>query len=78
MASNVDLPHPEGPAIARYSPLFISRSIWDKAWVSSSSVKKILLTPCILMSVPFVEVMRSASESRFAKTFLQGLKPIRS
>src|SRR5208283_5923259 len=62
MASSVDLPHPEGPAMARYSPFLICRSIWAKAWVSSSSVEKILLTPCILMSVPFGEVMRTASE----------------
>jgi len=33
----------------------------SKACVSSSSVKKTLLTPCILMSVPFDEVMGAAS-----------------
>ena len=43
--SRVDLPQPEGPAIETYSPLLISRWMPDRAWVSTSSVRKTLVTP---------------------------------
>ena len=36
--SSVVLPHPEGPEIAMYSPVLISRWISASAWVSTSSV----------------------------------------
>ena len=43
--SSVDLPQPDGPAIETYSPRRIRSSIECSAWVSTSSVKKTLLTP---------------------------------
>src|SRR4051794_30432680 len=43
--SSVVLPQPEGPAIETYSPLRISMWIPDRAWVSTSSVMKTLMTP---------------------------------
>jgi hypothetical protein len=45
MDSRVVLPQPEGPAMEMYSPFRISRWIPDRAWVSTSSVKKTLVTP---------------------------------
>ena len=44
MARSDDFPQPEGPAMARYSPFLMTRSMEASAWVSSSSVKKTLLT----------------------------------
>src|SRR4029450_3294674 len=49
--SSVDLPHPEGPAMAMYSPVLISRWIPASACVSTSSVKKTLVTPSRWISV---------------------------
>jgi hypothetical protein len=40
----VDFPQPEGPAMATYSPLLISRWIPERAWVSTSSVRKTFVT----------------------------------
>jgi hypothetical protein len=40
MDSRVVLPQPEGPAMETYSPFLISRWIPDRAWVSTSSVRK--------------------------------------
>src|SRR3954447_1157101 len=48
---SVDLPQPDGPAIAMYSPLLISRWIPASAWVSTSSAKKTLVTPSRWISV---------------------------
>src|SRR5436190_11545311 len=48
--SSVDLPQPDGPAIATYSPLPISMWMPASAWVSTSSVKKTLVTPSSLIS----------------------------
>src|SRR5688500_16635984 len=48
--SSVDLPQPDGPAIAMYSPLLISRWMPARAWVSTSSVKNTLVTPSRWMS----------------------------
>ena len=36
--SSVDLPQPEGPAMATYSPRSMLRWMPDRAWVSTSSV----------------------------------------
>src|SRR5690242_14165569 len=44
MASSVDLPQPDGPAIERYSPFLTSKWTLDSACVSTSSVTKTLLT----------------------------------
>jgi hypothetical protein len=49
MERRVDLPQPEGPAMATYSPWRMSRWMPDKAWVSTSSVRKTLVTPSSLM-----------------------------
>src|SRR6185436_2220638 len=43
--SRVVLPQPDGPAIETYSPFLISRWIPERAWVSTSSVRKTLVTP---------------------------------
>src|SRR5262252_6003242 len=43
--SSVDLPHPDGPEIATYSPRPISTSIFASACVSTSSVTNTLVTP---------------------------------
>src|SRR6185503_18880484 len=43
--SSVDFPQPDGPAIAMYSPLRISRWIPASACVSTSSVKNTFVTP---------------------------------
>src|SRR3954468_413482 len=50
MESSVDLPQPEGPAMATYSPWRMSRWMPERAWVSTSSVRKTLVTPSSLMS----------------------------
>src|SRR5436305_12821982 len=50
MESRVVLPQPEGPAIETYSPLRISMWIPESAWVSTSSVRKTLVTPSRLIS----------------------------
>src|SRR5262252_1894846 len=44
MASRVDLPQPDGPAIDRYSPFLTSKWMPERACVSTSSVTKTLLT----------------------------------
>src|ERR1039458_1447601 len=44
MASRVDLPQPDGPAIDRYSPFLTSKWMDERACVSTSSVTKTLLT----------------------------------
>src|SRR5262245_20003296 len=49
--SNVDLPQPDGPAIAMYSPVLISRWIPASACVSTSSVKNTFVTPSRWISV---------------------------
>src|SRR5688500_15939644 len=48
--SSVDLPQPDGPAIAMYSPLLISRWMPARACVSTSSVKNTFVTPSRWMS----------------------------
>ena len=48
--SSVDLPQPDGPAIDTYSPCAISRWMPESACVSTSSVKKTLVTPSSLMT----------------------------
>ena len=50
MESNVDFPQPEGPEMATYSPLLISRCTCERACVSTSSVTKTFVTPSIVMS----------------------------
>src|SRR5271157_2792360 len=64
MASSVDLPQPEGPAIDRYSPFATSTWMLDSACVSTSSVTKTLLTfssrisgcePLSIVIYPFYE-----------------------
>src|SRR5579875_4030265 len=45
MASSVDLPQPDGPEMETYSPRCISMWMPDRAWVSTSSVTKTLVTP---------------------------------
>jgi hypothetical protein len=64
MASSVDLPQPEGPAIDRYSPFATSMWMPDSACVSTSSVTKTLLTfssrisgcePLSIVIYPFYE-----------------------
>src|SRR5579859_8104583 len=45
MESSVDFPQPEGPAMDTYSPGLISRWMPDKAWVSTSSVRKTFVIP---------------------------------
>ena len=58
--SSVDLPQPDGPAMAMYSPLLISRWIPASAWVSTSSVKNTFVTPSRWISVcAAVFIMRS-------------------
>src|ERR1700722_2047927 len=56
--SNVDLPHPDGPAIDTYSPRPMWTLTFDSACVSTSSVEKTLVRSCSLMtgggSVPFM------------------------
>src|SRR4051812_33799788 len=47
---SVDLPQPDGPAMAMYSPLLISRWIPARACVSTSSVKNTFVTPSRWMS----------------------------
>src|SRR5438270_13575154 len=47
---SVDFPQPDGPAIAMYSPLLISRWMPASACVSTSSVKNTLVTPSRWMS----------------------------
>ena len=42
--SNVDLPQPDGPEMATYSPGRISRLMLERACVSTSSAKKTFLT----------------------------------
>src|SRR6476620_587381 len=49
--SSVDLPQPDGPAIAMYSPVLISRWLPASACVSTSSVKNTLVTPSRWISV---------------------------
>src|SRR5688572_19345251 len=49
--SSVDFPQPDGPAMAMYSPLLISRWIPASACVSTSSVKKTFVTPSRWISV---------------------------
>src|ERR1041384_4670535 len=48
--SRVDLPQPEGPAMDTYSPCRMSMWMPERAWVSTSSVRKTLVTPSSLMS----------------------------
>src|SRR4051794_7971075 len=50
MESSVVLPQPEGPAIETYSPLRISMWMPESAWVSTSSVRKTLVTPSRMIS----------------------------
>src|SRR6478752_7665256 len=49
MERRVDLPQPEGPAIDTYSPFLMSIWMPERAWVSTSSVRKTLVTPSSLM-----------------------------
>src|SRR6185312_6807758 len=57
IASNVDLPQPDGPAIHTYSPRFISRLMSASACVSTSSVKKTFrnrfnsMTACVAIEI---------------------------
>src|SRR6476469_9222834 len=67
---SVDLPQPDGPAIAMYSPLLICRWIPASAWVSTSSVKKTLVTPSRWISVgadEFGDVFIGAPQSASSK-----------
>src|ERR1035437_6230430 len=50
MERSVDLPQPEGPAMETYSPCLISMWMPERAWVSTSSVRKTLVTASSLMS----------------------------
>src|SRR5437762_2815071 len=50
MESSVDLPQPDGPAIDTYSPRAIARLMLSSACVSTSSVRKTLLTASNLIS----------------------------
>src|SRR5262245_30463497 len=63
MASRVDLPQPEGPAMATYSPLRISRWTPERAWVSSSSVKKTFLTASSWMRAGRSSVMAAPEKA---------------
>src|SRR5215213_8804635 len=58
--SRVVLPQPEGPAIETYSPLRISMWMPDRAWVSTSSVMKTLVTPSRRISESAVAVIVSS------------------
>src|SRR5882762_4978667 len=49
MASSVDLPQPEGPAIERYSPFLMCRWMPANACVSTSSVTNTFVTPSRLI-----------------------------
>src|SRR5260370_23936892 len=49
IASKVDLPQPEGPAIDRYSPFLICRWMPASACVSTSSVTNTFVTPSRLI-----------------------------
>jgi hypothetical protein len=49
MASSVDLPQPEGPAMETYSPSRMSRWMSERAWVYTSSVVNTLRMPSSLM-----------------------------
>src|ERR1039457_3841522 len=53
IASRVDLPQPDGPAIERYSPFFRSSCIPDRAWVSTSSVTNTFVTSSKTISDSF-------------------------
>src|SRR5205085_3799570 len=56
--SSVVLPQPDGPLMATYSPSRISRCTSASAWVSTSSVKKILRIPCSrIRAVPFFAML---------------------
>src|SRR5262245_57689000 len=44
MDNSVDLPHPDGPAIETYSPFVTFMWIFDRACVSTSSVKNTVVT----------------------------------
>src|SRR5215469_8368247 len=70
MASRVDLPHPDGPAMDRYSPLCTSMWMSARACVSTSSVIKTLLTASSLISdsEPLPFVMLSTSSSFYAES----------
>src|SRR5918994_5884807 len=70
---SVDLPQPDGPAMAMYSPLLISRWIPASAWVSTSSVKKTFVTPSRWISVcPAVLIVAPCCElSRTRASLIQ-------
>src|SRR5678815_2097693 len=53
MERRVDFPQPEGPAMETYSPVRMSRWMPERAWVSTSSVRKTLVTPSRWMRVWF-------------------------
>src|SRR5438874_11641554 len=63
--NRVDLPHPDGPEIETNSPRWIWRSIPSRACVSTSSVKKTFVSPCISMTASFIgNLVNSASRDR--------------
>src|SRR5581483_8556688 len=51
-ASNVDLPEPDGPAMETYSPFRISMCTPESAFVSNSTVEKVLVMFPIPISIP--------------------------
>src|SRR5882724_6068000 len=57
MESRVDLPQPDGPAMATYSPLRMSMWMPERACVSTSSVRNTLVTPSSLIRDSAVEAM---------------------
>src|SRR5215471_4042122 len=61
--SSVDLPQPDGPAIDTYSPRPIVMSIAASAWVSTSSVRKTLLTPSNLISGSMLPPVREDADA---------------
>src|SRR5262245_4162815 len=61
--SRVDLPQPDGPAIDTYSPRPIVMSIAASAWVSTSSVRKTLLTPSNLISGSMLPPVREDADT---------------
>ena len=64
---SVDLPQPDGPAIDTYSPRPIAISTPARACVSTSSVRKTLLTPASLISAS-IWSSKTPGSSFYART----------
>jgi hypothetical protein len=60
--SSVDFPQPDGPAIDTYSPRAIAMSTPASACVSTSSVRKTLLTPANLISGSITPPVRASAD----------------